>query len=61
MVIESDSLIVESVDGVDKRYLCEDVIPNISSLDMERVRLETTLSLKNEVLQLIAIEGEIIF
>jgi hypothetical protein len=50
MIIESDSLIVESVDGVDKTYLCENVIPNISSLDMERVRLETTLSLKNEVL-----------
>jgi hypothetical protein len=50
MAIESDSFIVNSVGGVDEPYLCEDVVPNTSSLDMESVRLETTLSLENEIL-----------
>jgi hypothetical protein len=50
MAIESDSFIVNSVGGVDEPYLCEDVFPNTSSLDMKSVRLETTLSLENEIL-----------
>lgn len=51
MAIENDFFIVNNVGGVDKPYLCEDVVPNTSSLDMESLRLETTLSLENEVLQ----------
>ncbi len=51
MAIENDFFIVNNVGGVDKPYLCEDVVPNTSSLDMESLRLEITLSLENEVLQ----------
>jgi hypothetical protein len=35
MAIESDYFIVNSVGGVDEPYLCEDVFPNTSSLDMK--------------------------
>jgi hypothetical protein len=50
MVIESDYAIIENVGGVDEPYLCEDVVPNTSFPNMENVRLETIISLENEVL-----------
>jgi hypothetical protein len=61
MATKSDSLIVENVGGVGEPYLCEDVVPNTSSLDMESVCLETTLLLENEVLQLIITEAQVVF
>jgi hypothetical protein len=61
MATKNDSFIVENVGGVGEPYLCEDVVPNTSSLDMENVCLETTLSLENEVLQLIATEAQVVF
>jgi hypothetical protein len=50
MATKNDSLIVENVGGVGEPYLCEDVVPNTSSSDMESVCLETTLSLENVIL-----------
>jgi hypothetical protein len=50
MVIKSDSLIVENVGGVGEPYLCEDVVLNTSSSNMESVYFKTTISLENEVL-----------
>jgi hypothetical protein len=50
MVTKSDSLIVENVGGVGEPYLCEDVVLNTSSSDMESVCLKTTISLEDEVL-----------
>jgi hypothetical protein len=60
-VTKNDSIIVESVGGVNEPYLCEDVVPNTSSSDMESVCLETALSLENDVLPLVTIEGQVIF
>jgi hypothetical protein len=50
MVTKSDYAIIENVGGVDEQYLCEDVVPNTSFPNMENVRLETIISLENEVL-----------
>jgi hypothetical protein len=60
MAIESDYLIVESVGEVDEPYLCEDVVPNTSFSNMESVHLKSTISLKNEVLQLVTIKAQAI-
>ncbi len=54
MVIECDFVIVENVGQVDEPYLCENVVPNISFSNMESVHLETIISLRNEILQLVA-------
>jgi hypothetical protein len=52
MVIECDFVIVENVGQVDEP--CENVVPNISFSNMESVHLETIISLRNEILQLVA-------
>jgi hypothetical protein len=53
MVIECDFVIAKNVGQGYEPYLCENVFPNIWFLDMESVRLGTTISLKNEILQLV--------
>ncbi len=60
MVIEGDFLVGEIFGGVDEPYLCEDVVPDISSSKIENVCLETIILLKNEVLQLITIEIQVV-
>jgi hypothetical protein len=50
MVTKCDFVIIENVGQVDESYLCENVVPNISFSNMESVHLETTISLKNEIL-----------
>jgi hypothetical protein len=50
-----------SVDGVDGPHVCEDVVPNTSSLNMKNVCLEIGKSLENNVLQLVVIEVQAVF
>jgi hypothetical protein len=52
---------VWSVDGVDGPHVCEDVVPNISFLNMKNVCLEIGKSLENDLLQLVVIEVQAIF
>jgi hypothetical protein len=60
MVIEGDFLIDEIFGVVDEPNLCVDVVPNISSSNMENLHLETTILLENEVLQLIIIKVQVV-
>jgi hypothetical protein len=61
MVTKSDNAMIENVGGVDEQYLCENVVPNTSFPNMENVRLETIISLENEVLYFVIIKVQVIF
>jgi hypothetical protein len=58
---KKNCVIVEIVNGVDGPLICEDVLLNISSSNMESVSLKIGNSLENKVLQLASIEIQIIF